>query len=200
MSDTNKWLAFSVCLLMMSCSSHRESSQKAASSPAASAQNSPIVERLSESGDGPTDDFIGRLTAEEKPKSNQPPSVLKEVRTGDHKKFDRIVFEFSSALVPGYKVEYADKPAVSCGSGKAVEVVGQAVLVVQLKPAQAHDDQGKATISERDLTPTLPILKQAKLSCDFEADVEWALGLGEKRPYRVLELNNPARLVVDIKH
>lgn len=198
MSKTFKCVVVGLCLLVMSCSSSTEPKPGAAPNPPPP-PSSPIVERISESGDGPADDFIGRLTAEEKRKLNQQPGMLEEVRTGDHKRFDRIVFEFSSAEIPGYRVEYVDKP-VSCGSGEPVTVEGQATLVVQLVPAQAHNEQGKATVSERDIKPSLPTLKQAKLTCDFEGNVDWALGLSEKRAYRVLELANPARIVVDIKH
>jgi hypothetical protein len=38
------------------------------------------------------------------------------------------------------------------------------------------------------------------LTCDFEGKVVFVLGLVSKKPYRVVELQNPTRLVVDVKH
>ena len=101
---------------------------------------------------------------------------------------------------PGYHIEYVDRPVRSCGSGEVVELSGDGYLLIRLTPARAHTEEGNPTIAERERTLNLTILKQAKLICDFEAQVEWALGLSSPNKYRVLELQNPSRLVVDIKH
>jgi hypothetical protein len=73
-------------------------------------------------------------------------------------------------------------------------------LIVRLQPANAHTEAGVATVQNRQQNPSLPILKELKLICDFEADVQWILGLSSPNRYRVLELTNPARLVVDVAH
>jgi hypothetical protein len=44
------------------------------------------------------------------------------------------------------------------------------------------------------------VLKELKLICDFEGQVEWLLGLAARNGYRVLELTEPPRLVVDVRH
>jgi hypothetical protein len=38
------------------------------------------------------------------------------------------------------------------------------------------------------------------LTCDFEAKVSFVLGLNSKKPYRVVELQNPTRLIIDVKN
>jgi hypothetical protein len=43
-------------------------------------------------------------------------------------------------------------------------------------------------------------VKEIELSCDFEGEVSWVLGLSARKPYRVHELSDPARLVIDIQH
>lgn len=138
-------------------------------------------------------------TAVEKRRLSQPPALLKEVRTGRHASYDRVVFEFEGRAVPGYRIEYVDKP-VSCGAGDIVRVAGKRFLVVQIMPANAHNESGASTIANREQSPNLAMLKGLKLICDFEADVSWALGVNEKSGYRVLELINPVRLVVDVAH
>ncbi|MBA4159064.1 MAG: hypothetical protein H0X65_16535, partial [Gemmatimonadetes bacterium] len=45
-----------------------------------------------------------------------------------------------------------------------------------------------------------PVLKQLTLICDFEAQVEWVLGVSSPNRFRVIELHEPARLVVDVRH
>jgi hypothetical protein len=66
--------------------------------------------------------------------------------------------------------------------------------------AQAHTDAGQPTITDRDRHLTCRNLKQLVLTCDFEAKVGFVLGLDSKKPYRVVELQNPTRLVIDVKN
>ncbi len=79
-------------------------------------------------------------------------------------------------------------------------MAGASRLSVRLEPARAHDDTGSATIVDRRRTPALPALKELTIICDFEAQVEWVLGLTARTPYRVMELSGPTRLVVDVRH
>lgn len=153
-----------------------------------------------EVGDNSPGDFDGTAEIVEKKRSTMEPALLKEVRTGRHENFDRIVFQFAGPDVPGYHVEYIDKPVRQCGSGAEVPLGGDGFLLVRLQPANAHDENGKSTIVQRELNSNLPVIRESKLICDFEADVQWILGVSRPNRYRVLELLNPARLVVDVKH
>jgi hypothetical protein len=145
--------------------------------------------------------FTGTLDAVEVKRLAAPPvGVLRDVRTASQEGFDRIVFEFEGSAVPGYRVEYIDPPAIQCGSGEPVEIAGAALLQVRLIPAQAHTDAGEATVQERERHPGLPVLQELESTCDFEAHVTWVLGLAERNRFRVQELPNPARLVIDIQH
>jgi hypothetical protein len=125
-----------------------------------------------------------------------PVAVLTDVRSASHEGYDRIVFEFSGAM-PGYRVEYVDE-AVGCGSGEPVEVAGTAYLQVKMQPAQAHDDAGNATVESQTIDVGLSSLVEATSTCDFEADVTWVLGLSEEVDFRVLALEDPFRVVVDV--
>lgn len=122
------------------------------------------------------------------------------IRVGRQEGFDRVVFEFGSGGLPGYTIEYVDRPIRQCGSGNAVSVAGAAWLRVAMTPARAHDDAGNVTVAERTLSPALPAVRQIRLTCDFEAHLEWVVGVSGRKQYRILELRNPDRLVVDIIH
>ncbi len=132
--------------------------------------------------------------------SAPPVAVLRAVRTAAHSGFDRVVFEFAVGPLPGYDVAYVDGAVYACGSGDAVSVAGATRLSVRLQPAQAHDDSGNVTIADRRRTLAMPALKELTIICDFEAQVEWVLGLTGRTPYRVLELEQPPRLVLDVRH
>ena len=126
-------------------------------------------------------------------------ATLQAVRTAQQDGFDRVVFAFDGE-VPGVHVEYVDRPAYQCGSGEAVTLAGEAWLRITFQPAQAHTEEGAPTVTERRSTFSLPILREMALTCDFEADVTWVLGLSAPNGYRLLELTNPPRLAVDLRH
>lgn len=127
-------------------------------------------------------------------------ATLTAVRIARNSGHDRVVFEFPGNGLPGYHIEYVDRPVRQCGSGEVVELAGDGWLEIRMEPAQAHDEQGRATITERALAPGLPVIREAKLTCDFEGQVTWVLGVASPNPYRVLELAAPPRLVVDVRH
>jgi hypothetical protein len=125
-------------------------------------------------------------------------ATLREVRTARHEGADRIVFVFAGAELPSYAVEYVDRPVRECGSGHVVTLAGDAWLSIRMEPARAHDDEGRATISDRDRRPELPVVRQLRVTCDFEAVHEWVAGVATPNRFRVLELREPTRLVVDL--
>ena len=151
--------------------------------------------------------FAGTLAPVQRVRSFPPGvarPVLRDVETmagaSSGAGYDRVVFEFAGDSVPGYDVEYTTAPVRRCGSGSPVALAGAGRLVVRFEPARAHDEQGNPSPAERERATGLPTLKDMKLVCDFEGQVEWVLGVAAAAPYRVSETTGPARLVVDIRH
>jgi hypothetical protein len=128
------------------------------------------------------------------------PVTLQAVRVARNDGFDRVVFEYAGDVLPGYRVEYVDRPVRACGSGDEVPLAGQGWLSVSMQPAQAHTEAGQPTIPERELRPELPVVLELERTCDFEGEVTWVLGNQSPKRFRVLELKGPARLVVDVQH
>ena len=131
-----------------------------------------------------------------------PLRVLRSVAATSGPGYDRVVFEFAEDSVPGYHVEYTTKPVRRCGSGDPVTVAGAGKLVVRFEPAQAHDERGNPTLAERERALGLRAVREMKLVCDFEGQVEWVLGVVAAGPYRVLDSpgGGLGRVVVDIRH
>jgi hypothetical protein len=127
------------------------------------------------------------------------PVSLVAVRSGRHRDFDRVVFEFRGRL-PGYRLEYVDRPVRACGSGEPLSLPGDGWLLVSLTPARAHTETGEALVSETRRAVDYPVLRTLARTCDFEGTVGWVLALAEPNRYRVLTLDNPPRLVVDVRH
>ncbi|NWO06361.1 MAG: hypothetical protein HLX50_11885 [Alteromonadaceae bacterium] len=110
-----------------------------------------------------------------------------------------MVFEFDER-VPGYHIEYIDKPVRKCGSGKVAPVAGDGWLEVRMYPAKAHTEEWQPTVTDRKRMPDLPVLSELELTCDFEAVVTWVFGVESPNRYQVRELSSPPRLVVDLRH
>ncbi len=202
MSRRARAYALTLLLALSACQPQREPSAEQVG--AVEARSSPdIAASVTDSSPpvAPQDtSFAGTTEPIHRDGPSAPPvATLRAVRTAAHAGFDRVVFEFGEGPLPGYLVSYVDD-IYACGSGDAVTVAGASRMSVRLEPARAHDDIGNVTIAERRRRPALPALKELTIVCDFEAQVEWALGLVAQTPYRVMELATPPRLVLDIRH
>lgn len=132
-------------------------------------------------------------------RSPAPTPRLVDVTTGRHDTYDRVVFTFHGDA-PGYRVRYV-KHVRTEGSGDTVPLRGNAKLRVTLMPADAHDDQGRATYAgPHRIRPGYPQLREVAFAGDFEAVVTFGLGLRDKAGFRVFTLQDPTRIVVDVAH
>lgn len=193
-------LLLTSCLLVSSCQ-RAQNTPPAPTPPALAPSPAPRVDTaMPEPGETSTETFEGTSGVSSKPIQDHHLAILKEIRSARHEGFDRVVLEFAENESPGYRIEYAKGYVRSCGSGEIVSLDGKGVLVIQVSPAQAHNESGQSTISARERELNLSVMKELKLICDFEADLQLAVGVSLRNPYRVLELSNPGRLVVDIKH
>jgi hypothetical protein len=123
-------------------------------------------------------------------------SLLVAVRTAHHPSFDRITFEFRGPR-PSHRVRYVSQ-LVEDASGRPVRLAGRAAIEVVFQGADAHDGQGRPTVSPRRFSPGLPSLKEVAQIGDFEAVVSYGLGVDHRVPFKVLELSDPSRVAVDI--
>ena len=126
-------------------------------------------------------------------------TTLRAMRVGRNAGFDRLVLDFGSDPAPSYDVEYVDGPLRSCGSGNATPVAGRGWLRIRLRSARAHDGAGKATVTNREISTTMPVLREVEMICDFEGQVEIVMGVQTPNPYRVLVEPTPNRLIVDVQ-
>lgn len=124
------------------------------------------------------------------------PTTLENVSIESQPCFDRMTFTFSGGIPSGYDVRYVQN-ASGCATGDPVSTVGEAQLQVKLQPANAHNDAGQPTIDDRTISVLYPAIKEAVLTCDFEADVTWVLGTNEG-PFTVTA--SGTTIVVDVYH
>ncbi len=128
---------------------------------------------------------------------------LVAVRMAGHDGFDRFVLELDGTGTPQYWVSYVERPVYDI-PGNEVDVDGEFVLQVVAFPARRVD------IEDPDFTPTYdgPLtvtsdtsnIVEAVFVGDFEATMEWVLGLRHETGFEVFTLTDPPRLVVDVSH
>lgn len=121
------------------------------------------------------------------------------VRVGHHAGYDRVVWEFTGAGRPTYKVHYVDEP-LGDGSGDPVPVEGEAYVEVLITsvgiPADGTQRPKDATAAAMSGTV---IAQAAGIYGGFEGYGQTFIGIRDKqRPLRVTTLTNPTRLVVDV--
>ncbi len=129
-------------------------------------------------------------------------SLLDRVAVGRHPGYDRVVFQFRTEGLPGYRVEYVQPPLTEDGSGDPVDVAGNAFVVVRMEPASGFDvssGEGELVYKGPKRLPGAAIVKEVVRTGDFEAVLSWAVGLEAKVPFRVTTAASPSRLIVDFK-
>lgn len=140
------------------------------------------------------------------PAAHRDIALLERVAVARHEGYDRVVFQFTNVL-PGYRVEYVQPPIKQDGSGNRVQIAGNHFVVVRMEPASGFDlntaegvivYKGPRRISASDAGTS--VIREVVWAGDFEAVLNWAIGLEDPVDFRVLPLSNPPRLVVDFRN
>jgi hypothetical protein len=183
-----------------------------ASSPEPASGSAPGPAPGSESGSAPPPAAVGAApalpggtTAEvREERDGGPMGYLTGVRLARQDGFDRLVLEFTGTdRVPGYIVGYQPLPVRADGSGDVVPTPGAAqAVMVTVRPASGYRiEAATPTYSgPRVVTGDTAVVTQAVAAGDFEAVLNWGVGLRARTPFRVTELTAPPRLVVDFQH
>lgn len=125
---------------------------------------------------------------------------LVDVRVGEHDGYDRVVFEFDNGI-PEYVLSEAEPPYTEDPSGLPMEVEGAAVLHLSLIGGTRWDTEYDATYDgPLSFDPGFDKLVHLVEAGDFEAVSSWYIGLSGASCVRVLALDGPDRLVIDIEH
>jgi hypothetical protein len=126
-------------------------------------------------------------------------ALLRRVRAGRNKDFDRLVFDFDGP-VPGVDVQYV-RELLEDGSGNPIPLRGRAVVQIVLQPAVAHHEDGTPSV-----TGPLPdvtgfaAFRQVADAGDFEGVLTWGIGVAARTGLRATRLTGPSRVAVDVVH
>ena len=130
----------------------------------------------------------------------RPGSYLTAVRTGKHRGYDRVVFQFSGGL-PSVRTERVttvyDDP-----KGTPVPLAGKSRLHVVFRGASAFCPQPahQTWTGPRVLAPRYSQLLMIKAAGDFEGYLSFGIGLAARSGYHISSLTGPDRVVIDFSH
>ncbi|MFD3509130.1 hypothetical protein [Nocardia sp. NPDC058666] len=140
--------------------------------------------------------------SQDKSDPNYSAGTLTNVRAGRHQCFDRMVVDVAGPAA-GYTVRYVDT-VTEDGSGAVVPLRGGAFLQVTVN-APAYDSAGNMTYWPPNRTELVDVngyqtFRQLAWAVSFEGQSRMGLGVRARLPFRVMTLENPTRVVVDVAH
>lgn len=123
-----------------------------------------------------------------------------DVRYATHPDYDRVVFEFEQGT-PELTLDRATPPFTQDASGEPITVDGDSFLRLTMRGGTRQTDEGTSSFDgPTDFDPGLPTLVDLVQGGDFERQSTWYLGLSAEACTRVLLLEGPPRLVIDVEH
>lgn len=132
------------------------------------------------------------------------PLIGKDIRTGMETCLERIVIELQTSSIPtasgfpGYSVRYATGPVKESPSDLPVTISGSDVLLVSLGSWMNFQGTGGYNGPSQIFPNNTDHIQELRLIENFEGMTTWAIGLDDELPFRVLELSNPPRLVIEL--
>lgn len=120
-----------------------------------------------------------------------------DVSTADG--YDQVVFQIGGAGTAGWLVEYVDEPRQQ-GSGRPVELAGDAALHVFIRHTGYPQDTGIDAYERPERIDGTEVIREVVYTSIYEGDTEFFVGVDEQRPFRVFRLDDPARVVLHVRH
>lgn len=123
-----------------------------------------------------------------------------DVRAGTHDGYDRVVFEFEQGT-PELTLDRAEPPFSQDASGLPMDVEGNSFLGLVMRGGSKQTDAGTSSYGgPTDMSPGFPAVAHLIEGGDFERQSTWYIGLTGEQCVRVLLLDEPPRLVIDVEH
>ncbi len=141
----------------------------------------------------------GRLNRESEPGQSQ--RTIDEILLLSGDGFDRFIVTFldDAPFLPGYRVQFVDTVPECPQGGVSFAPRGSALLEFHITAARSQRDDGSTAIPRRSLRGVSDDVLGLHNTCDHQGGVTWVFDLAGPTSYRLLELVNPTRLVVDVQ-
>lgn len=120
------------------------------------------------------------------------------MRLGEHEDFDRIVVDLTGDSAPGWVTRWTTDPAEE-GRGEPLDISGSEFLDIVIKGVRIPEtDEDWAVVyddfSTRDFGDISVIYDGT-----YEGRAHLVVGMSQKQPYRIFQLSNPNRVIIDVQ-
>lgn len=127
-------------------------------------------------------------------------SGICKIRVSQNKNFDRVVFEFDSGK-PKYVIQYLPSNTYRDEGGeRKITIAGNHFLMLHIYNFAVGDEMPCKIKTYPKKILNFPTLIQFKQEGWFEGIMDYLIGVKDKKPFRVIELRNPTRVVIDFRH
>lgn len=120
-----------------------------------------------------------------------------DVSTADG--YDQVEFQIGGEGTAGWLVEYVDEPRQQ-GSGRPVELAGDTALHVFIRHTGYPRDTGIDVYERPERIEGAEVIREVVYTSIYEGDTEFFIGVDARRPFRVFRLDDPARIVLHVRH
>lgn len=196
-------LLLALAVGLTGCGGDVEDEPRAATTTSTTERSTTSSSTTTSSPTSTTRPFDGSVDPVTAPSATDRTALLTDVAVTSDGGVDRIELTFADAAgAPGVDVRYVDR-VVADGSGEQVDVEGEAFLQIRLEPSASVDLRGEEPIRtyegpDRVRGDTTSVTEVVRVG-DFEGVLTWAAGTRSRAPFRVLQLLDPARVVVEVR-
>jgi len=195
-NDFTGWASLAALVVVLAaCSTASAPAASISQGPASNSRTGPVISPAPITPPTPPGDNTQAFTCADSSGGTPGAARVTDVRVTRESGFDRFVIQFDGP-VPAFTVKRQTKPVFTQGgSGQTITLSGTAGVLVQMHTAsQAGTYSGPSDFTQADFR----VLKEARLTEDFEGYVAWGLGLGATACMRVfVPKTSPSRLIVD---
>ncbi len=124
---------------------------------------------------------------------------LCKVRVSRNKGFDRVVFEFDRGKTDWVIQYLPSKVLPTEGGDREIKIAGNHFLVFFIYNFAVGDEMPCKLKTYPKEKLNFPVLMQIEEGGSFEGILDFMIGVKDRKPFRVKELRNPSRVVIDFK-
>ena len=184
-----------LAVVLAACSTTPAPAAAISQSPASGARTGPVISPAPITPPTPPGDNTQAFTCTDTSGGTPGTVRVTDIRVTQEPGYDRFVIQFDGT-VPAFTVKRQAKPVFTQGgSGQTITLSGTAGVLVTVRGAsEAGTYSGPTDFTQTDFS----VLKEARLTEDFEGTVAWGMGLGAAACMRVFATKtSPSRLIVD---
>lgn len=145
-----------------------------------------------------TEDWIqGASTRPAEPDGSR--AIASGVRVASHDGYDRVVIDFTGTSTPGWSTDWRTE-AHSQGLGDTLNLTGTAFLDITITGTNWPSEPGEMELYYSG--PSVLDVGGISVAFDgtFEANTHLVIGVDQERPYQIFTLDDPTRVVIDVKN